>query len=95
MNSSEIKALADGTPIEAFQQVRTKSLRVIATGRGEIFAGDLGDNSGEIKFVAFSGSTINCKDLDDSIDLGVVVYVKGMKNTHQGFPQPNTRESTA
>jgi 3'-5' exoribonuclease len=87
MNSSEIKALADGTPVDAFLQVRTKSLRVIATGRGEIFAGDLGDNSGEIKFVAFSGSTINCKELDDTIELGAVIQVKGMKNTHQGFPQ--------
>jgi 3'-5' exoribonuclease len=87
LNSSEIKALADGTPVEAFLQCRSKSHRVIATGKGEIFAGDLGDNSGEIKFVAFSGSTINCKDLDDSIELGAVIQVKGMKNTHQGFSQ--------
>ncbi len=87
MNSSEIKALADGTPVEAFLQCRSKSRRVIATGRGEIFAGDLGDNSGDIKFVAFSGSTINCQELDDSIELGAVVQVKGVKNTHQGFPQ--------
>ncbi|MCX6649530.1 MAG: HD domain-containing protein [Candidatus Bathyarchaeota archaeon] len=87
MNSSEIKALADGTPIEAFLQCRTKARRVIATGKGEIFAGDLGDNSGEIKFVAFSGSTIDCKVLDDTIELGAVIQVKGMKNTHQGFPQ--------
>ncbi|MDP2900907.1 MAG: HD domain-containing protein [Candidatus Bathyarchaeota archaeon] len=87
MNSSEIKALPDGTPVEAFLQCRTKSRRIVATGKGEIFAGDLGDNSGEIKFVAFSGSTIDCKALDDSIDLGAVVHVKGVKNTHQGFPQ--------
>ena len=87
MNSSEIKALVDGTPVEAFLQCRSKSRRVIATGKGEIFAGDLGDNSGEIKFVAFSGSTIDCKLLDDSIDLAEVIQVKGVKNTHQGFPQ--------
>jgi 3'-5' exoribonuclease len=87
LNSSEIKALVDGTPVEAFLQCRSKSRRVIATGRGEIFAGDLGDNSGDIKFVAFSGSTINCQELDDSIELGAVVHVKGVKNTHQGFPQ--------
>lgn len=87
MNSMEIKALPDGTPVDAFLQCRTKSRRVIATGKGEIFAGDLGDNSGEIKFVAFSGSTIDCKVLDDSIDFGAVVQVKGVKNTHQGYPQ--------
>jgi 3'-5' exoribonuclease len=87
MNSSEIKALVDGTPIETFLQVRTKSLRVVATGRGEIFSGDLGDNSGEIKFAAFSGSTINCKELDDTITLAAIIQVKGIKNTHQGYPQ--------
>ena len=87
MDSSEIRAIADGTPVEAFLQCRSKSHRVVATGRGEIFAGELGDNSGDIKFVAFSGSTINCKELDDSIELGAVVRVKGVKNTHQGFPQ--------
>lgn len=87
MNCSEIKALADGTPVEAFLQCRSKSHRVVATGRGEIFAGELGDNSGSIKFVAFSGSTINCKELDDTIELGAVVHVKGVKNTHQCFPQ--------
>jgi 3'-5' exoribonuclease len=87
LNSSEIKALVDGTPVEAFLQCRSKSRRVVATGKGEIFAGDLGDNSGEIKFVAFSGSTIDCKLLDDSIDLSEVIQVKGVKNTHQGFPQ--------
>jgi len=87
LNSSEIKALPDGTPVEAFLQCRSKSRRVIATGKGEIFAGDLGDNSGEIKFVAFSGSAIDCKQLDESIELGAVVQIKGVKNTHQGFPQ--------
>ena len=87
MNCSEIRALTDGTPVEAFLQCKSKSHRVVATGRGEIFAGELGDNSGGIKFVAFSGSTINCKELDDTIELGAVVYVKGVKNTHQGFPQ--------
>jgi 3'-5' exoribonuclease len=87
MNSTEIKALPDGTPVEAFLQCRSKSLRMVATGRGEIFTGDLGDNTGEIKFVAFSGSTINCKELDDTIELGAIVQVKGLKNTHQGFPQ--------
>jgi len=87
LNSSEIKALPDGTPVEAFLQCRSKSRRVVATGKGEIFAGDLGDNSGEIKFVAFSGSTIDCKQLDDSIELGTVVLIKGVKNTHQGFAQ--------
>ena len=87
LNSSEIKALPDGMPVETFLQCRTKSRRIIATGKGEIFAGDLGDNSGEIKFVAFSGSAIDCKQLDDTIELGAVIHVKGMKNTHQGFPQ--------
>jgi len=87
LNSSEIKVLADGTPVEAFLQCRSKSRRVIATGKGEIFAGDFGDNSGEIKFVAFSGSTIDCKVLDDTIELGAIVQIKGVKNTHQGFPQ--------
>jgi 3'-5' exoribonuclease len=87
LNSSEIKALPDGTPVEAFLQCRSKSRRVIATGKGEIFAGDLGDNSGEIKFVAFSGSIIDCKQLDDTIELGAVLQIKGVKNTHQGFPQ--------
>lgn len=87
MNCVEIKALPDGTPVEAFLQCRTKSRRVIATGRGEIFAGDLGDNTGEIKFVAFSGSTIDCKLLDDTIGLGSIVHIVGVKNTHQGYPQ--------
>ncbi len=87
MNTSEIRALPDGTPVETFLQCRTKSRRVIATGKGEIFTGDLGDNSGEIKFVAFSGSLIDCKQLDDTIDVGAVVHVMGVKNTHQSFPQ--------
>ncbi len=87
LNCAEIKALPDGTPVEAFLQCRTKSRRVIATGKGEIFAGDLGDNSGEIKFVAFSGSTIDCKLLDETIGLGSIVHIVGVKNTHLGFPQ--------
>jgi 3'-5' exoribonuclease len=60
---------------------------MVASGRGEIFAGELGDSSGSIKFIAFSGVTINCKELDESIELGEVVNVKGVKNTHEGFPQ--------
>jgi len=87
LNCAEIKALPDGTPIEAFLQVRTKSRRVIATGKGEIFAGDLGDNTSEIKFVAFSGATIDCKLLDETIGLGSIVHIVGVKNTHLGFPQ--------
>jgi 3'-5' exoribonuclease len=87
MNASEIKALPDGTPVEAFLQCRTKSRRVIATGKGEIFAGDLGDNTGELKFVAFSGALVDCKLLDETIELGAVIAIKGVKNTHQGFPQ--------
>jgi 3'-5' exoribonuclease len=87
MNTNEIKALPDGTPVEAFLQCRTKSRRLVATGKGEIFAGDLGDNAGELKFVAFSGTLVDCKLLDETIELGAVIYIKGVKNTHQGFPQ--------
>ena len=87
MKCSDIIAIADGTPVEFYLQCRTKSYRVVASGRGEIFAGEMGDNSGSIKFVAFSGPTINCKELDNSIQLGDIVSVKGVKTTHEGYPQ--------
>jgi 3'-5' exoribonuclease len=87
LKCSDIKTLTDGTRVDVFLQCKSKSYRTVASGRGEIFAGELGDSSGSIKFIAFSGATINCKELDDSIELGEVVNVKGVKNTHEGFPQ--------
>jgi 3'-5' exoribonuclease len=87
LKCSEVKALANGARVEVFLQCKFKSYRVAASGRGEIFAGELGDNSGNIKFIAFSSTTINCKELDDSIAVGDVVYVSGLKNTHEGYPQ--------
>ncbi len=87
MKCSEVKALADGVRVEVFLQCKSKSYRVVSSGRGEIFAGELGDNSGNIKFIAFSSTIINCKELDDSIAVGDIVYVYGLKNTHEGSPQ--------
>jgi 3'-5' exoribonuclease len=87
LKCSEVKALANGARVEVFLQCKFKSYRVAASGRGEIFAGELGDNSGNIKFIAFSSTTINCKELDDSIAVGDVVYVYGLKNTHEDYPQ--------
>jgi len=87
MKCSDIIAVTDGTRVEAYLQCKSKSFRVVATGRGELFAGELGDNSGNIKFIAFSGPTINCKELDDLIAIGDIVNVNGVKNTHEGSPQ--------
>ena len=87
MKCSDIKALADGTRVDAYLQCKSKSYKAIATGRGEIIAGELGDNTGNIKYVVFSGATINCKELDALIKIGEVVNVKGIKNTHEGAHQ--------
>jgi hypothetical protein len=62
---SEVKALADGARVEVFLQCKSKSYRLVASGRGEIFAGELGDNLGNIKFIAFSSTTINCKEVEE------------------------------
>ena len=87
MKCKDITGLADGASIEINLQCRSKSYRLVASGRGEIFSGELGDNTGTIKFVAFSGATIDCKELNSSIQLGDIVNVRGVKNTHEGYPQ--------
>jgi 3'-5' exoribonuclease len=87
LKCSDIKALADGTRVDAYLQCKSKSYKSIATGRGEIIAGELGDNTGNIKYVIFSGATINCKELDTLIKIGEVVNVNGIKNTHEGAHQ--------
>ena len=87
MKCAEIIALADGAKVEAFLQCKSKSYRMVASGRGEIFTGELGDVWCSIKFVVFSSTLINCKELDASINVGDIVYVKGLKNTHEDSPQ--------
>ncbi len=87
MNCAEIKALADGSPVDAFLQVRSKSYRVVSSGRGDMLVGELGDGSGTIRFVVFGGATINCKELDKAVEVGSVIQLKGAKNVHEGSPQ--------